>query len=90
MSPRPGSFGVIYYFTRWLPGVERGKAIAIFLSGSAVASLISGPLSGLLLQINGLGMHGWQWMYFIEGCSRCACACLSGSGWMPNPTTRNG
>jgi len=59
--------GVIYYFTRWLPGAERGKAIAIFLSGSAVASLISGPLSGLLLQINGLGMHGWQWMYFIEG-----------------------
>ena len=59
--------GVIYYFTRWLPAAERGKAIAIFLSGSAVASLISGPLSGLLLQINGLGMHGWQWMYFIEG-----------------------
>jgi len=59
--------GVIYYFTRWLPGVERGKAIAIFLSGSAVASLISGPLSGLLLQITGLGMKGWQWMYLIEG-----------------------
>ncbi|WP_434601211.1 MFS transporter [Pseudomonas sp. Z4-7] len=66
--------GVIYYFTRWLPGVERGKAIAIFLSGSAIASLISGPLSGLLLQINGLGMHGWQWMYFIEGMfSVCLC-----------------
>jgi MFS family permease len=59
--------GVIYYFTRWLPGAERGKAIAIFLSGSAFASLISGPLSGLLLQIEGLGLHGWQWMYFIEG-----------------------
>ena len=59
--------GVIYYFTRWLPGVERGKAIAIFLSGSAIASLISGPLSGLLLQITGFGLKGWQWMYFIEG-----------------------
>ncbi|WP_414058516.1 MFS transporter [Pseudomonas sp. HR96] len=59
--------GVIYYFTRWLPGVERGKAIAIFLSGSAFASLISGPLSGALLQISGLGLHGWQWMYLIEG-----------------------
>lgn len=59
--------GVIYYFTRWLPGVERGKAIAIFLSGSALASLISGPLSGLLLQITGMGLHGWQWMYIIEG-----------------------
>ncbi|MBF6028560.1 MFS transporter [Pseudomonas sp. P115] len=59
--------GVIYYFTRWLPGVERGKAIAIFLSGSAVASLISGPLSGALLQIEGFGLHGWQWMFAIEG-----------------------
>src|ERR1700712_3784268 len=59
--------GVIYYFTRWLPGVERGKAIAIFLSGSAFASVISGPLSGLLLQIDALGYHGWQSMYFIEG-----------------------
>ena len=66
--------GVIYYFTRWLPGVERGKAIAIFLSGSAIASLISGPLSGALLQISGLGLHGWQWMYFIEGMvSVCLC-----------------
>lgn len=59
--------GVIYYFTRWLPGVERGKAIAIFLSGSAVASLISGPLSGVLLQVEGFGLHGWQWMFAIEG-----------------------
>ena len=66
--------GVIYYFTRWLPGVERGKAIAIFLSGSAIASLISGPLSGALLQVSGLGLHGWQWMYFIEGMvSVCLC-----------------
>ena len=30
--------GVIYYFTRWLPAAERGKAIALFLSGSAIAS----------------------------------------------------
>lgn len=59
--------GVIYYFTRWLPAVERGKAIAIFLSGSAIASLISGPLAGALMQIQGLGLHGWQWMLFIEG-----------------------
>jgi len=59
--------GVLYYFTRWLPGAERGKAIAIFLSGSAAASLISGPLSGALLQLDGLGLHGWQWMFAIEG-----------------------
>ncbi|MGY2222547.1 MFS transporter [Pseudomonas gingeri] len=70
--------GVIYYFTRWLPGVERGKAIAIFLSGSAVASLISGPLSGALLQIEGFGWHGWQWMFIIEG---LASVVLCGFTW---------
>ncbi|TWI52636.1 sugar phosphate permease [Pseudomonas duriflava] len=59
--------GVIYYFTRWLPGAERGKAIALFLSGSAIASIISGPVTGALLQIEGLGLHGWQWMFLIEG-----------------------
>jgi MFS family permease len=32
--------GVIYYFTRWLPAADRGKAIALFLSGSAIASIL--------------------------------------------------
>ncbi|TFW15521.1 MFS transporter [Duganella callida] len=59
--------GVVYYFTQWLPNRERGKAMAIFLSGSALASILSGPLSGGLLQIEGGGFHGWQWMFIIEG-----------------------
>jgi MFS family permease len=59
--------GIIYYFTQWLPSSERGKAMAIFLSGSAIASVISGPVSGALLHINGLSLHGWQWMFLIEG-----------------------
>jgi MFS family permease len=59
--------GVVYYFTKWLPAGERGKAMAIFLSGSAIASILSGPISGALLQIEGLGLHGWQWMFLIEG-----------------------
>ncbi len=59
--------GVIYYFTQWLPAIERGKAMAVFLSGSALASILSGPVSGALLQIEGLGLRGWQWMFLIEG-----------------------
>lgn len=59
--------GVIYYFTQWLPNSERGKAMAVFLSGSAIASILSGPITGALLQIEGGGMHGWQWMFIIEG-----------------------
>jgi len=59
--------GVIYYLTRWLPSADRGKAIAIFLSGSAIASVISGPLSGYLLQFQPYGLKGWQFMIFAEG-----------------------
>lgn len=30
--------GVVFYFTQWLPQKERGKAVAVFLSGSGNAS----------------------------------------------------
>lgn len=59
--------GVVYYFTRWFPSSERGRAMAIFLSGSAIASVISGPLSAGLMSIEGMGLQGWQWMVLIEG-----------------------
>lgn len=59
--------GVVYYFTQWLPSAERGRAMAIFLSGSAIASILAGPVSGALLQIEGLGLRGWQWMFLVEG-----------------------
>ncbi|MFJ2110703.1 MULTISPECIES: MFS transporter [unclassified Streptomyces] len=59
---------VIYYFTRWLPDADRGRATAIFLMGSGTASVIAGPLSGALLEMHGVAGHrGWQWMFFIEG-----------------------
>jgi len=68
--------GVVYYFTQWLPNRERGKAMAIFLSGSALASILSGPLSGALLQIEGGGFHGWQWMFIIEGLASIVLCCI--------------
>ncbi|MBD1550458.1 MFS transporter [Pseudomonas typographi] len=59
--------GVAYYFTQWLPSRERAKAMAIFIGGSAVASVIAGPVSGALLLLQGLGLRGWQWMFLVEG-----------------------
>ena len=70
--------GIIYYFTQWLPSTERGKAMAIFLSGSAIASVISGPVSGALLGVSGLSLYGWQWMFIIEGFASIA---LCGFVW---------
>ncbi|HEX7086870.1 MAG TPA: MFS transporter [Vicinamibacterales bacterium] len=71
--------GVVYYFTRWLPAAERGRAMAVFLSGSAIASILAGPISGALLQIEGLGLHGWQWMFLVEG---LASVVLCGVVWL--------
>lgn len=59
--------GVVWYMTRWLPAAERGRAMAIFLSGSALASVLAGPITGALLRIEGAGLHSWQWMFLIEG-----------------------
>jgi nitrate/nitrite transporter NarK len=50
--------------------------MAIFLSGSAIASILSGPVSGALLQVEGLGLRGWQWMFLVEGLASVALAGL--------------
>lgn len=58
---------VIFYFARWLPDSHRGRATALFVAGSSIAAAIGGPISGPLLSIHAAGLHGWQWMFGIEG-----------------------
>lgn len=59
---------VIFYFARWVPAGQRGKATAIFIAGSSIAAAISGPIAGLLLSLHGaLGLRGWQWLFGFEG-----------------------
>jgi MFS transporter, ACS family, tartrate transporter len=60
--------GVIFYLTLWFPSAYRGRIMAIFTAGIPVALIIGTPLSGLILEMEGLlGLHGWQWVYLIEG-----------------------
>ncbi|EHB45275.1 major facilitator superfamily MFS_1 [Mycolicibacterium rhodesiae JS60] len=59
---------VIYYMAKWLPNSHRGRATALFIAGSSLAAAISGPVSGPLLSMHGLGgLHGWQWLFLVEG-----------------------
>ena len=59
---------VIFYFARWVPAGQRGKATAIFIAGSSVAAALSGPIAGLLLSLHDvLGLRGWQWLFGFEG-----------------------
>ena len=60
--------GVIFYLTLWFPSAYRGRIMATFTAGIPIALIIGTPLSGLMLNLDGwLGLHGWQWVYFIEG-----------------------
>ncbi|MET9813508.1 MFS transporter [Streptomyces sp. NPDC006355] len=60
--------GVLLYFTQWLPDSSRGRAGAIFLGGSATAYIVTGPITGALLELHGAGgIAGWRWMFALEG-----------------------
>jgi ACS family tartrate transporter-like MFS transporter len=60
--------GVIYYLSLWYPVAHRARAIAAFMTAVPVAGLIGGPLSGALLELDGLhGLAGWQWLFLLEG-----------------------
>jgi len=42
--------------------------LAWFLVAIPLSSVVGGPISGLLLEMNGtLGLQGWQWLFIVEG-----------------------
>jgi ACS family tartrate transporter-like MFS transporter len=60
--------GMILYLTYWFPASERAKATAQFMTATAIAGVVGGPLSGSLLTLDGyLGLAGWQWLFLVEG-----------------------
>src|SRR5216684_4526478 len=60
--------GVAYYFAAWFPTQYRTRMLAWFLVAIPLSSVIGGPISGLLLEMNGvLGLKGWQWLFVVEG-----------------------
>lgn len=60
--------GVMLYLTYWFGREQRARASGYFLIGVCLANIISGPVGGLLLEMDGIwGWHGWQWLFFLEG-----------------------
>jgi MFS transporter, ACS family, tartrate transporter len=60
--------GIILYPSFWFPKRWRGQVTAGFMAAIPVSSFIAAPLSGVLLQMNGIaGFKGWQWMFIVEG-----------------------
>lgn len=61
--------GMILYLTYWFPSRARGRAVARFMTATAIAGAVGGPISGILLEtMDGVrGLGGWQWLFLIEG-----------------------
>jgi sugar phosphate permease len=60
--------GILFFLTLWFPRGRRGSVLAVFLAAIPITGIIGAPLSGALLSLEGtLGLHGWQWLFIVEG-----------------------
>ncbi len=59
--------GMVLYLAHWVPAYARARALAWFLTSTALAGVIGSPIAGLLLGFNALGLAGWQWLFLLEG-----------------------
>jgi ACS family tartrate transporter-like MFS transporter len=60
--------GLILYLTHWFPARERARAVALFMTATAMAGVIGAPISSAILQLHGVGgLQGWQWLFIVEG-----------------------
>lgn len=65
--------GVLFYLTTWVPPSRRARFTAMFMSAIGISGVISGPISGAIMQgLEGVaGFRGWQWMFVVEGLPAC-------------------
>lgn len=59
---------ILFYLTLWFPARQRVTVLGIFILAQPISNALGAPVSGVLLQMDGiLGLHGWQWLYIVEG-----------------------
>ena len=60
--------GMLLYMTFWFPQSWRSRFVGVFMAAIPLANIIGGPLSTTILGLDGVaGLHGWQWMFILEG-----------------------
>ncbi|WP_296180428.1 MFS transporter [Pseudomonas sp. UBA1879] len=59
---------LMYMVTLWFAPKDRGIAIGWIYIAPALALVIGNPIGGALMRMDGIGgLHGWQWMFLLEG-----------------------
>jgi MFS transporter, ACS family, tartrate transporter len=60
--------GVAFYLAFWFPAQYRARILAGFLVAIPFSTVVGAPLSGLLLELDGIfGLAGWKWLLILEG-----------------------
>jgi ACS family tartrate transporter-like MFS transporter len=59
--------GVIVYFTHWFPRKDRARAMSVMLIAVPLSLVFGAPASAVLLKLTWLNLHGWQWVFLVEG-----------------------
>jgi len=61
--------GILFYLTLWFPARIQGRMTSLFVMAVPLGGIIAGPLSGLIMDHmqSAYGLHGWQWLFIIEG-----------------------
>lgn len=60
--------GILVYLTHWFPAVYRARANALFMIAMPVTMMLGSLVSGYILALDGLlNLHGWQWLFLLEG-----------------------
>ncbi|MDB6141347.1 MAG: major facilitator superfamily 1 [Pseudomonas sp.] len=59
---------LMYMVTLWFAPKDRAIAIGWIYLAPAMALVIGNPIGGALMKMDGIGgLHGWQWMFLLEG-----------------------
>src|SRR5436309_815471 len=60
--------GIALYLTYWFRQRDQAQAIALFLAGIPVTSILGAPVSGFILDhVHWLSISSWRWLLILEG-----------------------
>lgn len=68
--------GMLLYMTYWIPAEQRAKASSWFLLSTALSGVVGGPIADQLMALNAFGLHGWQWLFLLEGIPSVLLGCV--------------
>jgi MFS family permease len=59
---------MMFMVTLWFSQKHRVTIVGLIYTAPCIAVIIGSPLGGALMELDGTaGLHGWQWMFMVEG-----------------------